>query len=68
MALLSTPNTGTDLTVGRLDLMRFDWYKIASFMLLFSYPIKNPKISSPEAFGGGIDPNLSSQTYFLHQF
>ena len=50
MALLSTRNTGMNLTVRRLDLMRFDCCRIASFMLLFSYSIKHPKISSPEAF------------------
>ena len=51
MALLSTPNTGIYLTVRRLDLMRFDWYKMASLASVF-YLIKHPKISSPEAFLG----------------
>ena len=51
MALLSTPNTGIYLTVRRLDLMRFDWYKMASFAFVF-YPIKHPKITSPPALLG----------------
>ena len=42
---------GIQLTVRRLNLMRLDCYKKTSVAIIF-YPIKHPKITSPQALLG----------------